>query len=44
MRESMQAAVVTTAHLELALKAVHPSLDPAQVTALQAFADRREQA
>lgn len=41
MRESMSAATVTVAHLEQALTVVRPSLDPAQVAALQDFADRR---
>jgi transitional endoplasmic reticulum ATPase len=41
MRESMSAATITTAHVDKALAAVRPSLDPAQVAALQAFADRR---
>jgi transitional endoplasmic reticulum ATPase len=44
MRESMQAATITVAHMETALKAVRPSLDPAQVAALAAYADRRAQA
>jgi transitional endoplasmic reticulum ATPase len=42
MRESMSATTVTAAHLETALTKVKPSLDPAQVASLQAFADRRE--
>jgi transitional endoplasmic reticulum ATPase len=41
MRESMSATTVTSAHVEHALSAVRPSLDPAQVAALQAYADRR---
>jgi transitional endoplasmic reticulum ATPase len=41
MRESMSATAVTTAHVEKALQTVRPSLDPAQVASLQAFADRR---
>ncbi len=43
MRASMAAAVVTAAHVETALSVVRPSLDPAQVAALQAFAEAREQ-
>jgi transitional endoplasmic reticulum ATPase len=42
MRESMSATTVTAAHLDAALATVKPSLDPAQVASLQAFADRRE--
>jgi transitional endoplasmic reticulum ATPase len=42
MRESMTATTVTLAHLEAALAKVRPSLDPAQVAALQAFAERRD--
>jgi len=41
MRESMQAATVTAAHLDAALRVVRPSLDPAQVAELAAYADRR---
>jgi transitional endoplasmic reticulum ATPase len=44
MRESMEATRVTAAHVEAALTNVRPSLDAAQVAALQAFAERREQA
>ncbi|MCW2572687.1 MAG: hypothetical protein JWO88_2745, partial [Frankiales bacterium] len=33
---------VTAAQVEKALATVRPSLDPAQVAALQAFADRRQ--
>jgi transitional endoplasmic reticulum ATPase len=44
MRESMQAATVTAAHVEAALTAVRPSLDPAQVASLAAFAASRAQA
>jgi transitional endoplasmic reticulum ATPase len=42
MRESMEAATVTVAHVEAALASVRPSLDPAQVAALQAYAERRD--
>ncbi len=42
MRESMTASTVTAAHLETALKTVRPSLDPAQVASLAAFAASRE--
>ncbi len=41
MRESMQAATVTAAHLDAALQAVRPSLDPGQVAALASYAERR---
>jgi transitional endoplasmic reticulum ATPase len=41
MRESLQATTVTAAHVEAALGRVRPSLDPAQVAALAAYADRR---
>ena len=41
MRESMQATAVTEAHLEAALQVVRPSLDPAQVAELAAYAERR---
>ncbi|MCU1673089.1 MAG: putative microtubule-severing ATPase, partial [Frankiales bacterium] len=41
MRESMAAATVTAEHVETALGKVRPSLDPAQVAALQAYAGRR---
>jgi transitional endoplasmic reticulum ATPase len=41
MRESMSASTVTVAHVETALGRVRPSLDPAQVAALQAYAERR---
>ncbi|MDX6265545.1 MAG: hypothetical protein QOD70_285 [Frankiales bacterium] len=44
MRESMTASTVTSAHLETALKTVTPSLDPAQVASLAAFAAHRAQA
>jgi transitional endoplasmic reticulum ATPase len=38
MRESLEAHEVTAAHLETARKAVRPSLDPAQLAALEAYA------
>lgn len=41
MRESMSATTVTLAHVEAALSVVRPSLDPAQVAALAAYAERR---
>ncbi|HEY4420274.1 MAG TPA: AAA family ATPase [Pseudonocardia sp.] len=41
MRESLDAAVVTGAHIAAARAAVPPSLDPEQVAALEAYADRR---
>jgi SpoVK/Ycf46/Vps4 family AAA+-type ATPase len=41
MRESLDAAEVTGAHIAAARAAVPPSLDPAQLAALQAYADRR---
>ncbi len=41
MRESLDAAEVTSAHLAAAREAVPASLDPAQLAALQAYADRR---
>ncbi len=41
MRESMQASTVTAAHLDAAVGRVRPSLDPAQVAALAAYAQRR---
>ena len=41
MRESMSATTVTAAHVEAALAVVRPSLDPAQVAALAAYAERR---
>ena len=41
MRESMQTATVTAAHLESARDLVRPSLRPDQVTALEAFAASR---
>ncbi|HEX6344097.1 AAA family ATPase [Umezawaea sp.] len=42
MRESLEAAVVTAEHLATARKAVRPSLDPAQLAALAAYAESRE--
>ena len=41
MRESLQATTVTAAHVEVALEQVRPSLDPAQVADLEAYAERR---
>ena len=41
MRESLEATEVTAAHIAAARAAVPPSLDPAQLLALQAYADRR---
>ena len=41
MRESLQATTVTAAHVEAALGRVRPSLDPAQVAALESYAERR---
>ena len=38
MRESLEAAEVTASHLETARKTVRPSLDPAQLAALEAYA------
>ncbi|MCO1579099.1 AAA family ATPase [Crossiella sp. SN42] len=43
MRESLEAAEVTPAHLDTARKAVRPSLDPAQLASLAAYADRHRQ-
>ncbi|GAA3438005.1 AAA family ATPase [Kutzneria kofuensis] len=42
MRESLAAAEVTAAHLAKARTAVRPSLDPAQLAALAAYADSRK--
>ncbi len=42
MRESMSATTVTADHLEAALRTVRPSLDPAQVASLAAYAERRD--
>ncbi|MEV8444201.1 AAA family ATPase [Actinosynnema sp. NPDC051121] len=42
MRESLSAAEVTGAHLASARAAVRPSLDPAQLAALAAYAESRE--
>jgi transitional endoplasmic reticulum ATPase len=42
VRESRRASTVTSAHLEAALAVVRPSLDPAQVAELAAYAERRE--
>ena len=41
MRESLEATQVTAAHLAAARAAVPPSLDPAQLRALEAYAQRR---
>jgi transitional endoplasmic reticulum ATPase len=41
MRESMEASTVTAEHLATALAKVRPSLDPAQVAALEAYAESR---
>ncbi|MGI6874417.1 AAA family ATPase [Amycolatopsis sp. 3B14] len=41
MRESLEAAEVTAAHLDTARKTVRPSLDPAQLAALEAYAKNR---
>lgn len=40
MRESLAASEVTAAHLDVARRAVRPSLDPAQLAALEEFAGR----
>jgi transitional endoplasmic reticulum ATPase len=42
MRESLEASVVTAAHLAKARDAVRPSLDPAQLAALEAYAKGRQ--
>jgi transitional endoplasmic reticulum ATPase len=41
MRESLDAAQVTRAHVDAARAAVPPSLEPAQLAALAAYAERR---
>ncbi|MFU8853295.1 AAA family ATPase [Micromonospora sp. SL1-18] len=41
MRESLTAATVTVAHVEAARTRVRPSLDPAQLAALEAYAERQ---
>ncbi|MBP2365465.1 AAA family ATPase [Pseudonocardia parietis] len=41
MRESLEAGEVTAAHVATARQAVRPSLDPAQVADLEAYARRR---
>ena len=41
MRESLDAAEVTSAHIAAARAAVPPSLDPVQLAELQAYAERR---
>jgi len=43
MRESMEAATVTSAHLAAARAAVRPSLDPTQLAALEAYAKNRRE-
>jgi transitional endoplasmic reticulum ATPase len=40
MRESLEATVVTADHLNKARESVRPSLDPAQLAALEAYANR----
>ncbi|WP_309111753.1 AAA family ATPase [Saccharothrix sp.] len=42
MRESLSAAEVTSDHLARARAAVRPSLDPAQLAALEAYAESRQ--
>jgi transitional endoplasmic reticulum ATPase len=42
MRQSLDAATVTAEHVASARKRVRPSLDPAQVAALAAYAERHE--
>ncbi|CAM4120740.1 AAA family ATPase [Kibdelosporangium persicum] len=41
MRESLEATVVTAAHLDKARESVRPSLDPAQLASLEAYAKSR---
>jgi transitional endoplasmic reticulum ATPase len=41
MRESLEATVVTATHLAAAREAVRASLDPAQLAAIEAYAERR---
>ncbi|MCE7009132.1 AAA family ATPase [Kibdelosporangium philippinense] len=41
MRESLDATVVTAAHLDKARETVRPSLDPAQLASLEAYAKSR---
>ena len=43
MRASMTAVTITRANVEAALTTVRPSLDPAQVAALAAYADQRRE-
>jgi transitional endoplasmic reticulum ATPase len=38
MRESLDAATVTAAHVDSARKRIRPSLDPVQVSWLEAYA------
>jgi len=42
MRESLTATQVGLAHIEAARRRVRPSLDPVQVAALQAYAERHQ--
>ena len=42
MRASLAATTVTAEHVEAALRTVRPSLDPAQVAHLAAYAERRD--
>ncbi|GAA1940960.1 AAA family ATPase [Amycolatopsis minnesotensis] len=42
MRESLEATEVTAAHLTAARERVRPSLDPAQLKALEAYAENRQ--
>ncbi|GGP35135.1 AAA family ATPase [Saccharothrix coeruleofusca] len=44
MREDLAAASVTAAHLATARKTVRPSLDPAQLASLAAYAESRQRA
>jgi transitional endoplasmic reticulum ATPase len=41
MRESLEASVVTADHLAAAREAVRASLDPAQLAALESYANDR---
>ena len=40
MRESLEASAVTAAHVATARERIRPSLDPAQVAWLAAYADQ----
>ncbi len=42
MRESLEATVVTAAHVEQAVERVRPSLDPKQLEYLENYASERE--